>query len=113
MKRALLVILSIAVVAVAGCTATEQSTGTGAALGAGVGAVIGNQSGHNAEGALIGGVVGAITGNAIGKAKEGNTTAAAPQVIVKCPYCKANVDVTGFPAGSNVRCPACNNVFTY
>jgi len=63
---------------------------------------------------LIGGALGAVTGNAIGKANEkASTQQAAPQTIVKCPYCKSNIDVTGFPAGSNVRCPACNNAFTY
>ena len=103
-----------AVLLLAGCTMSEQGTATGAVLGGATGAVIGNQTGHKAEGALIGGVVGAIAGHAIGKANEkASATTTTPQVIVKCPYCKSNIDVTGIPRGSQVRCPACNNVFTY
>jgi predicted Zn finger-like uncharacterized protein len=113
-KYSILLVLGVAVATLlSGCTATDQGTATGALLGGATGAVIGNQSGHNAEGALIGGVVGAIAGNAIGKSNERAAQPGAPQVIVKCPNCKANIDVTGFPPGSQVRCPACNTVFTY
>ncbi|MBN1520929.1 MAG: glycine zipper 2TM domain-containing protein [Candidatus Aureabacteria bacterium] len=114
MKKSIYLIslVFIASLLLTGCTASEQGTTTGALLGAGTGAVIGHQTGNRAEGALIGGALGAITGHAIGKANENQGTAV-PQTIVKCPYCKSNIDVTGFPQGSNVRCPACNNVFTY
>jgi uncharacterized protein YcfJ len=54
-------------VIVAGC---DSSAGTGAGIGglggAGLGAIIGHQSGHTTEGALIGGLVGAGSGYLIG-----------------------------------------------
>lgn len=54
----------------AGCTTTQKSTGIGAAAGAGLGAIIGHQSGNRDKGALIGGAVGALGGYAVGKNKE-------------------------------------------
>ena len=109
----LLIMVLSATVLLTGCTQSEQGTATGALLGGATGAIIGHQTGHRTEGALIGGTVGAITGHSIGKAHEKADAQSIPQTIVKCPYCKSNIDVTGFPPGSNVRCPACNNVFTY
>jgi len=53
-------------VLVVGCTATQQGTVAGGALGAGTGAIIGHQSGHAGEGALIGAGVGALSGALIG-----------------------------------------------
>ena len=48
----------------------ESKAGTGAIVGgaggAGLGAIIGHQSGHGGEGALIGGAVGAIGGGLVG-----------------------------------------------
>ena len=105
--------MSLALI-LSGCTASEQGTTSGALLGGATGAIIGHQTGNRTEGALIGATLGAITGTAIGKAHDkAATNQAVPQTIVKCPYCKSNIDVTGFPAGSNVRCPSCQNVFTY
>lgn len=54
----------------AGCTTTQKSTGIGAAAGAGLGAIIGHQSGNRGKGALIGGAVGALGGYAAGKHME-------------------------------------------
>lgn len=52
-----------------GCTATEQGALIGGAGGAGLGAIIGHQSGHAGEGALIGaaagGIIGALSGNVV------------------------------------------------
>lgn len=45
-----------------GCQTAGGSAATGGAIGAGLGAVIGNQSGHAGEGALIGLAAGALTG---------------------------------------------------
>ena len=42
----------------------------GGLLGAGLGAIVGNQSGHMGEGALIGAAAGAVTGTVIGDAKK-------------------------------------------
>ncbi|MFP4472483.1 MAG: glycine zipper domain-containing protein [Candidatus Omnitrophota bacterium] len=54
----------------AGCTTTQKSTGVGAAAGAGLGAIIGHQSGERDKGALIGGAAGALGGYAAGKHME-------------------------------------------
>lgn len=54
-------LLSAALIAV-GCETMGESAGLGGALGAGAGAIIGNQSGHAVEGALIGAAVGALAG---------------------------------------------------
>lgn len=50
----------------AACTATQKGAGIGALAGAGLGAIIGHQSGHTTEGALIGGAAGAVGGGLIG-----------------------------------------------
>jgi uncharacterized protein YcfJ len=56
-------------VAMFGCNTTPGQDGAivGTALGAGLGAIVGNQSGHAGEGALIGGAAGALTGGLIGR----------------------------------------------
>ena len=62
---------AVALGAGAGC---ESNAGNGALIGgaggAGLGAVIGHQSGHAGEGALIGAVGGALVGGAIGNEKD-------------------------------------------
>ncbi|MEW5895207.1 MAG: glycine zipper domain-containing protein [Candidatus Omnitrophota bacterium] len=68
MKRILMVLL-IGTTA-AGCTTTQKSTGVGAVAGAGLGAIIGHQSGDRDKGALIGGALGALGGYAVGKNME-------------------------------------------
>ena len=45
-------------------------SGLGAAAGAGLGAIIGHQSGHAGEGALIGAGAGAVTGYVIGNESD-------------------------------------------
>ncbi len=51
-----------------GCNTTPTQDGAvvGGLLGAGLGAIVGNQSGHEGEGALIGAGVGALTGALVG-----------------------------------------------
>lgn len=49
---------------------TQRGAITGGLLGAGAGAIIGNQSGHAGTGALIGGASGALIGGAVGKNKD-------------------------------------------
>jgi hypothetical protein len=49
-------------VTVLGCETYGGSAGVGALTGAGLGAIIGNQSGHAGEGAAIGAVLGGVTG---------------------------------------------------
>lgn len=69
MKKVVLGILAAAVLAT-GCTTTQKGTGIGAAAGAGLGAIIGHQSGNTEKGALIGGAVGALGGYAVGNKME-------------------------------------------
>lgn len=78
MKRLMtLSILALAAVA-SGCNTTPVQDGAilGGALGAGAGAIIGHQSGHQGEGALIGAGLGALTGAIAGdqvdEARNGN-----------------------------------------
>ena len=56
------------------CQNAGPNTNTGAVIGglggAGVGAIIGNQSGRPLEGAAIGGALGALGGAAIGNAQD-------------------------------------------
>ena len=55
---------------VIGCSdlsTTQKGALTGGAVGAGTGAIIGNQSGHPGAGTAIGAGVGAITGGLIGR----------------------------------------------
>jgi YMGG-like Gly-zipper len=49
---------------------TQRGAVVGGLLGAGAGAIIGNQSGHAGEGALIGAGAGALGGAAIGNARD-------------------------------------------
>lgn len=49
---------------------TQKGALIGGVLGAGTGAIIGNQSGHAGTGALIGGASGALIGGAVGKNKD-------------------------------------------
>jgi hypothetical protein len=73
----LVVAVGVSAALVAGCESQGQ---TGAALGglggAGLGAIIGHQSGHTAEGALIGGAVGAGGGYILGSEQDKKKTQA-------------------------------------
>ena len=100
--------------ALTGCmdSGTEQGAGIGAVGGGVIGGVIGHQSGRTAEGAAIGIVSGAILGGLIGNQsdKSSSSPASGQQVIATCPN-GHQVDVTGIPPGTDVRCPICNSVF--
>lgn len=61
-KIAFAVLLAAVTVSIAGCATYGESAGLGAVLGAGAGAIIGNQSGHAGEGALIGAAFGTVAG---------------------------------------------------
>lgn len=54
--------LVISALSTSGCQTAGGSAATGGAVGAGLGAIIGNQSGHAGGGALIGLAAGALTG---------------------------------------------------
>jgi uncharacterized protein YcfJ len=74
------------VIMVSGCETSLNETQTGAlggsALGAGLGAIIGNQTGHAGAGTAIGAGAGLLAGSLIGegmrRSKQAQTTQAAP-----------------------------------
>jgi len=68
MKRTLAVLMLAMLVS--GCTTTQKSTTIGTAAGAGLGAIIGHQSGNRDKGALIGGAAGALGGYVVGNKME-------------------------------------------
>ena len=71
------VVVSVGLVFVGGCESDAgKGAGIGGLAGAGVGAIIGHQSGHTAEGALIGGGVGAGGGYIIGNERDKKKTEA-------------------------------------
>lgn len=96
----------------AGCfeTGTEKGAGIGAISGGVIGGVVGHQSGRTAEGVAIGAVAGAVLGGIIGHEAEKSGPAQPAKTIAYCPA-GHQVDVTGFPAGTRVRCPICNAEF--
>lgn len=89
MKHVAIVVLAVAALAGAGCenigTAAQSKTVQGgllgSALGAGAGAIIGNQTGRAGEGAAIGAGLGALGGGLMGNAMEEKSRAATNQAI--------------------------------
>jgi uncharacterized protein YcfJ len=81
MKQFTVMTLSIAAIALAGCesmgTAAQSKTTQGAVLGgllgAGTGAIVGNQSDHAGAGTAIGAGLGALGGALVGNALEENS----------------------------------------
>jgi hypothetical protein len=65
-KSILLAVVLVLAAGVMGCTTTQEGTVVGGGIGAGAGAIIGNQTGDAGEGALIGGALGALSGAIIG-----------------------------------------------
>jgi hypothetical protein len=61
-----LIIVAAAMLAIAGCSRTEQ----GAVVGGATGAIVGGAATGDAGGALVGGAVGAAAGALIGRATE-------------------------------------------
>lgn len=111
MRKLSFLIAGILCLVLTGCfeTGTEKGAGIGAVSGGVIGGVIGHQGGRTAEGVAIGAVTGAVLGGIIGhEAEESGTTT--QRAIATCPN-GHQVDVTGFPAGTDVRCPICNAVF--
>jgi surface antigen len=66
-RIAVLYLYCLLVLAFIGCTTTQKGAGVGAAIGGGLGAIIGHQSGNTGEGALIGAVAGGLGGALIGE----------------------------------------------
>ncbi len=73
MKKYIITGMTAAVI-LTGCAGpmnnTERGAVTGTVLGAGLGAIIGNQSVEAGKGALLGGAAGALLGGGIGNAKD-------------------------------------------
>jgi uncharacterized protein YcfJ len=72
-KLSYLVLIATGLIAISGCAEMDQrqrSTVTGGAIGAGAGAIIGNQSGNPVTGAVVGGAAGALIGNQVGRSRE-------------------------------------------
>lgn len=67
MRRVLILSLILCVITLYGCTTTQKGAGVGAVTGAGLGAIIGHQSGRTGEGAAIGAAVGGLGGALIGE----------------------------------------------
>lgn len=67
-KKLCAIVLSLGLLV--GCTTAQKGAGVGGVAGAGLGAIIGKQSGHTAEGAAIGAGAGAVAGAIIGEQLE-------------------------------------------
>ena len=90
MKKITGILFFLLMFSVLGCNATQKGAAVGGVAGAGLGAIIGHQSGHTGEGAVIGGAAGAIGGAIIGNQMEQK---------MFCPVCGKQFD-------SNVKyCP--------
>ena len=84
MDRVIKTVVAVAIVALAGCesmgTAAQSKRNQGAVLGgllgAGTGAIIGNQTGHAGAGTAIGAGLGALGGGLLGNAMEEQGNAA-------------------------------------
>jgi hypothetical protein len=107
--------LTLGLMGISGCSTTQKYAGGGAATGAAAGAIIGHQSGDRDKGALLGAVVGGLAGTVLGQKKEaeGTSTGGREQLLIICPNCDSQVDVTGLPSHSKVACPHCKSNFTY
>ena len=70
MKKLLILVASVSLLSLAGCSQAGKKTyvgaGVGTAVGAGLGAIIGHQSGNRDKGALIGAMLGGSVGGVIG-----------------------------------------------
>ncbi len=70
MKRETFIFLALSVLAMAGCTTTQQGTTIGGVTGAAIGGIVGHQSGHGVGGAAIGAAAGGLGGYMIGDKME-------------------------------------------
>jgi uncharacterized protein YcfJ len=94
MRKLTIVALSALTLGAAGCSTVERDTGTGALLGAGAGALIGQVAGGDTRstvtGAAIGGLGGAIAGNLVGRSSASSgdciySDSAGRRYVSRCP----------------------------
>lgn len=112
MKAIYLIMAVIFTATIIGCTQEEQTAGTGALIGAGVGAIIGHQSGEAKEGALIGGTAGLIGGYYYGKMKQKENAQGQVQNYVECPKCATTLNIPAeAKAGDTINCGNCGTKF--
>jgi len=114
MKTLAMLLATVMVATLLGCTPEEQGAVGGAAMGAVLGAVVGNQSGDSREGAAIGALAGTIVGYEIGKAQANNQQGrvVAERQSVVCPYCSYQMGLPGnAQPGDIIECPNCHNEF--
>jgi outer membrane lipoprotein SlyB len=113
MRTLAMLLATVMVVGLFGCTSEEQGAAGGAVMGALLGAVVGNQTGNSREGAAVGALAGTIVGYHIGKA-EGNNQGrvVAERLSVVCPYCSYQMGLPGnAQPGDIIECPNCHNEF--
>ena len=87
MKKLIVCSMLLITLVASGCNTTPTQDGAvlGGALGAGAGAIIGNQSGHAGEGALIGAAAGALTGALVGDQVDERRQRNYPQNVKTAP----------------------------
>ena len=115
MHKGTAAVMAIAMIALIGCesmgTAAQSKTNQGAVLGgllgAGTGAIIGNQSDHAGAGTAIGAGLGALGGGLIGHAMEEQDRKYQQQQ-----YPPATGTGTAAPAGAVKFCPVGGERFT-
>lgn len=112
MRTFAILVSGLLCVTLLGCMETGAGKGAviGGTSGGVIGGVVGHQSGRTAEGVAIGAVAGAVLGGIIGDQAEKTSAPQAGRTIATCPN-GHQVDVTGFPPGTRVRCPICGAEF--
>lgn len=93
MRILTLVALGLGALALVGCegigtaaqSKTVQGAAVGSALGAGSGAIIGNQTGHAGAGTAVGAGLGAVAGGMVGHGMEEQPLPSAARKIKFCP----------------------------
>ncbi|MBN1587407.1 MAG: zinc ribbon domain-containing protein [Candidatus Omnitrophica bacterium] len=102
MKRLfiLALVLAFGFTCLTACTSTQKGAGYGSAAGAGLGAIIGHQSGKTGEGALIGAAAGGLTGALLGDHMDEQEAQKYRAPDMFCPQCGAT-----FPPDAKY-CPA-------
>ncbi len=122
MTRSIAHVLCVAaVVVLAGCEAigtaaqskTNQGALLGSALGAGTGAIIGNQTGHAGAGTAIGAGLGALGGGLLGHGLQERDTAVQRQqfpAASSVPYTPSSTGTVA-PTGRQKYCPVGGEIF--